>query len=279
MKPKKLKSKKHKRKSIKIEIRSGKPETRSYKATRLEARKSATGAMELKGTAICFDSPSQDLGGFTEICKYEAVQKSLARNSDVFMLWQHDSSQPLSRVKTGTLKLTLNRAGLDFVATLPNSPLGQNAYQAVNNGTVDSVSFGFSIEPDGDEWVMQGDNVVRILRDINVGEISPVTWAAYRAPHVDVRSCPASLRSKLKRTEDDDDELDDVCNPDSPDYDPDACDDEEDRCECTCEACLDDNCSDCDDPDCDDPDCYDEERCPNQLRSAHLELLLRRLRS
>jgi HK97 family phage prohead protease len=269
-KKKKNKRTKSKVRKSKIELRAGKPETRSYKAARLEARKSANGSMQLAGTAIVFGSKSQDLGGFIEICSYEAVQKSLKRNSDVFMLWQHDSSQPLARVKTGTLELSLNQAGLDFVATLPDSPLGQNAFQAIKDGTVDSVSFGFSIEPDGgDEWVMQGDSVVRILRDINVGEISPVTWAAYLAPHVDVRSCPASLRSKLKRG-DDDDEIDD------PENDP---EDDSDECECDCPECLGGDCSECSDSDCDDPNCYDEERCPNQLRQAHFELLLRRLRS
>jgi HK97 family phage prohead protease len=281
MKPKKQKKvKRTKSTRPGIEVRAGKPETRSYKSTRLEVRKAADGSMELVGTAIVFGSESQDLGGFVEICSYEAVQKSLARNDDVFMLWQHDTSQPLSRTKTGTLKLSLNRAGLDFTATLPNSPLGQNAFQAIKNGTVDSVSFGFNIEPDGDEWVMQGDSVVRILRDINVKEISPVTWAAYLAPHVDCRSCPASLRSKLKRSDDDDDDDDDVCNPASPDYDPDACDDdEEDRCECDCQNCLDGNCDECTNPECDDADCLDDD-CPAQItRTAHMELLLRRLRA
>jgi HK97 family phage prohead protease len=278
---KKPKSKKQKRKSTKMEIRAGKPETRSYKATRLEVRKSTDGSMKLAGTAIVFDSESQNLGGFVEIVKWESVQKSLARNSDVFMLWQHDSSQPLARVKTGTLKLTLNRSGLDFVATLPQSPLGQNAYQAVKDGTVDGVSFGFSIEPGGDNWITRPDgSLLRELWDIRVAEVSPVTFAAYSAPHVDVRSCPKALRAKLKssKRESDDDELD-VCNPDSPDYDPDACDDEEeDRCSCDCESCEAGSCEDCtNDEDCEDEnDCID---CGGAVRQAHLELLLRRLRS
>ena len=265
---KKPKSKKQKRRSSKIELRSGTPETRSYASTRLETRKSPDGSMQLVGTAIVFDSPSQDLGGFTEIVKYESVQASLKRNPDLFMLWQHDPSQPLARVKTGSLQTTLTRDGLDFVATLPTSPLGQIAYQAVSDGTVDSVSFGFSIEPGGDEWVMQGDKVVRILRDINIGEISPVTWAAYLAPHVDVRSAPQAIRAKLKRTYDDvdDPELDDEDDTDS----------EEERCECDCDACEDGECEDCTNPDCDDEDCDD---CPIQTRSAHMNLLIRRLRS
>jgi len=269
-------TKQKKQKQPAVEVRSAKRETRSYTATGLSVRKAANGDMQLVGTAIVFDSPSQNLGSFTEIVKYEAVQKSLQRNSDVYMLWQHDSAQPLSRVKTGTLKLTLTRAGLDFVATLPQSPLGQNAYQAVADGTVDSVSFGFTVEPDGDKWLSDAQgNVVRELWDINVGELSPVTWAAYEAPHVDVRSAPADIRAKLKRSEDDDteDDNDDDCDPE---VDDDCEDDDEDRCDCHCEQCEAGDCDECSATDCDDEDCVD---CPIQQRNAHMNLLLRRLRS
>ena len=46
--------------------------------------------------------------------------------------------------------------------------------------------------------------------DINVSELSPVTWAAYTAPHVDVRSAPADIRKKLDDLDDDDDSDDDI---------------------------------------------------------------------
>src|ERR1017187_1687353 len=100
-KPKKIKrrTKAKKLTHTAIELRAAKPEIRNYQSTKLSTRKSADGSMQLVGTAIVFDSPSTDLGGFTEIVKYQAVQKSLQRNNDVYMLWQHDSSQPLSRVK------------------------------------------------------------------------------------------------------------------------------------------------------------------------------------
>jgi len=46
--------------------------------------------MQLVGTAIVFDAPSQDLGGFTEVVKYQAVQKSLQRNNDIYALAASD---------------------------------------------------------------------------------------------------------------------------------------------------------------------------------------------
>jgi HK97 family phage prohead protease len=209
--------------------------------------------MELAGTAIVFDSPSEDLGGFTEIVKFQAVQKSLQRNSDMFMLWQHDSAQPLSCVKTGTLHLTLTPASLDFVATLPNSPLGQNAFQAIADGTVDSVSFGFNVEPGGDNWLADAQgNVTRELLDINISEISPVTWAAYQSPHVSVRSAPADIRSKLKVDPEDEDD-------DSDDEEIAAMNDK--GCYCDCDECQAGNCEDCTNDDCDDDSC---EGCPMQ---------------
>ena len=63
-KPKKLKH------PAAVEVRSAKVETRSYKATGLSVRKAANGDMQLVGTGIVFDSPSQDLGNFTEIVRY-----------------------------------------------------------------------------------------------------------------------------------------------------------------------------------------------------------------
>ena len=259
-----------------VEVRSGQRETRSYKSAALSVRKAADGSMQLVGTAIVFDSPSQDLGGFTEIVKYEAVQKSLQRNSDVYMLWQHDSSQPLARTKTNTLKLTLTRAGLDFVATLPKSPLGQNAYQAVADGTVDSVSFGFLVNGDGDRWLSDDlGNIVRELWDISVTEISPVTWAAYEAPHIDTRSAPVDIRVKLKRKKSDDDL--DLGLDDDDDDDDDDSESSEDRCECRCDACESGDCGSCTNDSCldDDNDCLD---CGLSLRrAAHLALLKRRI--
>lgn len=268
-KPKKPSKQKTKRRAKKpahpaIELRAARPEIRNYQSTKLSTRKAANGSMQIVGTAICFNSESQDLGGFVEICKYEAVQKSLQRSNDVFILWQHDTSQPLGRVKTGSLELSLNRAGLDFVATLPNSPLGQNAFQAIADGTVDSVSFGFAVEPNGDKWIQGSDGkLTRELWDISVLEISPVTWAAYLAPHVDSRSCPASLRGALKRQPDDEE------NPEN------ETDVDEERCNCSCDSCESGDCENCDDDDCDDDDCED---CPMQTRSARLAILKRRLR-
>ena len=141
------------------------------------------------------------------------------------------------------------------------------------------------MNPDGgDKWESDAQgNIVRELWDIAVSEISPVTWASYLAPHVDVRSAPAGLRKKLKHVDwadDDDLDDDDDCDPDvDDDCEDDDSDDDEDRCECRCERCVMSDCSNCYNLGCDDSSCLDDD-CPVQsTRAAHMDLLLRRMTS
>lgn len=108
----------------------------------------------------------------------------------------------------------------------------------------------------------------------NVSELSPVTWAAYTAPHVDVRSAPADIRKKLDDLDDDDDSDDDI--GDNDDDDDDDSEDEEDRCECRCERCVMSDCSNCYNTACDDSSCLDAE-CAMQQRALQMDLIIRRM--
>ena len=121
-------------------------------------------------------------------------------------------------------------------------------------------------------------NIVRELLDINVSEISPVTWAAYLAPHVDVRSAPADIRKKLKQDDDldDDDDSDEDIGDNDDDDDDDDSEDEEDRCECRCERCVMSDCSNCYNTTCDDSSCLDAE-CAMQQRALQMDLIIRRM--
>jgi len=140
------------------------------------------------------------------------------------------------------------------------------------------MSFGFSVPQGGDDWTQVGDQLTRTLNKVTLYEISVVGEPAYKSTSVNLRSCPVQLRCKIKLKRDDDE----ACDPDSPDYDPDSDDCDEDRddpdeCNCDCPECESesDDCSDCSNMDCEDLNCAE---CQAQNRSAHMALLVRRMR-
>lgn len=274
MKPKdkdRSKKKKQQQREIRLSAAPGK----------FEIRKAADGTRSISGEAIVYNTLSQPLGGFREQISPGAFTQSLRDNPDVLAYYSHDSSKILGRVSSGTLEINDTPTALRFTCKLPDTTWANDVIALASRGDLRSMSFGFSVTPNGDDWQEINGEIIRTVNTAVLYEISVVGDPAYKSSSFNLRSCPKSLRTKIKR-DDDDDDLD-VCNPDSPDYDPDACDDddndEEDRdeCRCSCRACSEnDDCSSCDDPECLDENC---ESCAAQTRAAHTRLLLARLRS
>ena len=140
---------------------------------------------------------SQNLGGFVERATPGCVADSLSRN--IFLLYQHDYSAPLARTDNNSLILTDKSDGLYFTATLPDTSYARDLAALMESDTVNDMSFGFIVpSADGDTWTQESDGtIVRTLLKITLFEISCVTEGAYTAPSCSLRSCPASLRSKL----------------------------------------------------------------------------------
>lgn len=142
---------------------------------------------EITGYALLFNSPSKDLGGFTEIIDPKALDG--VDLSNVIMLDQHDYSKPLASVKAGTLKLDTDDKGLHFVATLDDSvSYANDAYQNVKSGNVDSMSFRFDIDDGGDEFTQDEDGkITRTIKQVkDLFEVSTVTIPAYDDSNVQV---------------------------------------------------------------------------------------------
>lgn len=141
----------------------------------------------LAGYAALFDSLSVDMWGFREEIAPGAFAGSL--ENDIRALWQHDTSRPLARTGNGTLKLWEDSKGLAFEMALSDTQLGRDAYTDVASGLVGTMSFGFRILPDGEKWRVGPDNqVIRRLTNVDLREISPVTWAAYPDTSVSARA-------------------------------------------------------------------------------------------
>jgi uncharacterized protein len=218
---------------------SHKLERRNIKATEIRIAPGADGSQTLTGYAVRFNSPSVDLGGFTEICAPGMFTRTLRDTPDVLMLRDHNSSQLLGRNTAGTLTLTQDSKGLAFSVTMPKTAIAEDTVENVRNGNLNSCSFGFNVPSGGDKWTTTPDGTqLRTLLDVNLAEVSITSFAAYPATSVSLRSCPPEIRSLITRSN-------------------------LDGCDCDCPECLDDDCENCSMTDCDDPECA-ENGCPQQ---------------
>lgn len=141
----------------------------------------------IEGYALLFNSPSKDLGGFVEVIDPKALDN--VDLSNVIMLDQHDYSKPLASVKAGTLKLDVDDKGLHFVATLDDSvSYANDAYQNVKSGNVDSMSFRFDVDDNGDQFTQdESGKVTRTIKQVkDLFEVSTVTIPAYDDSNVQV---------------------------------------------------------------------------------------------
>ena len=135
----------------------------------------------------------RDWGGdtFVEQIAAGAFTDSL-KTRGVVGLWSHDTSQVLGNTKSGTLRVFDGAKELRFELDIPNTTVGNDAWELIQRGDVDGVSFGFSVRSNGAKWSRFERDGKKIYRrtvlDADLFEISPVAFPAYPNNEVSVRS-------------------------------------------------------------------------------------------
>ncbi|MCK9570448.1 HK97 family phage prohead protease [Candidatus Pacearchaeota archaeon] len=140
---------------------------------------------KIKGHAAVFDKWSEDLGGFKERIAPGAFTKTLGE-SDVRMLWDHNSQYVLGRKSAGTLQLLEDSQGLYFENIPPETSWYSDLSVSMKRGDVSQMSFGFQVVRD--EW--NQDYTKRTVHEVRLLEISVVTFPAYPGTSAKVRSLP-----------------------------------------------------------------------------------------
>jgi hypothetical protein len=156
-------------------------ERRSVAYTTLEMRASEDGNV-FTGYAAIFDSPSEPMP-FVEYVRKGAFAKTLNDGADVRLLIDHEGV-PLARTKSGTLMLEEDDRGLRVEASLdPMNPDAQRVISAMRRGDLSQMSFAFRTIKDS----VSADGMVRELREVQLFDVSVVTYPAYEDTIAELR--------------------------------------------------------------------------------------------
>src|SRR5664280_2242013 len=175
----------------------------------VELRKDATGAtIGFAGHAAVFDQRTS-IGnplswGFYEQIAPGAFTKTI-QEADVRFLIDHDPSLLLARTKSGTLRLSEDKAGLVADADLAPTTYGRDLAILLERGDVSQMSFGFQVVAGKDDWTVEqvetndGNSVdveVRTIREVKLFDVSVVTFPAYEGTDAQLRSMTAAVARK-----------------------------------------------------------------------------------
>lgn len=164
-------------------------EQRSAAVTELRIEAQDSGGLPvIEGHAAVFDSLSQDLGfvfPFKEKIRVGAFKASVQRD-DIRALWNHDANYVLGRNRAGTLELAETAKGLKVRIYPPDTTWAKDLTESIKRGDVTQMSFGFVVE--SETWSVENGEDIRMLEQVKLYDVSPVTFPAYLDTDVGVRS-------------------------------------------------------------------------------------------
>lgn len=141
----------------------------------------------ISGVAASFGAYADIGGQFRERIMPGAFKESLAGDSNIRCLLNHDVSKVLASTRAGSLALKETSVGLVFAAALDKgSQIAQETHRAIARGDINEMSFMFTVPEGGDAWDVATDEKTgerftrRTLLNVNLMEVSPVTFPAYK---------------------------------------------------------------------------------------------------
>lgn len=143
----------------------------------------------LAGYAAVFDAETVIGEYFRERVEPGAFDEALARPDDVRALRDHAPSMILGRQAAGTLRLFIDERGLRYEVDLPDTSYARDLAVSVARGDVTQSSFGFRVVDDSWERpATPADLPLRRIRNVELFDVSPVTYPAYDTTSVSTRA-------------------------------------------------------------------------------------------
>ena len=168
-------------------------ERRTFELDDIEIRSEDGEKPKMKGHAAIFNKLSEDLGGFREQITPGAFARTI-KSADIRALFNHDPNYVLGRNKSGTLVLEEDEKGLAIEIDPPDTSYARDLMVSIERGDITQMSFAFMVHgKKGEEWINEeGKASIRILKDVDLFDVSPVTYPAYPQTDVKVRSVLAA---------------------------------------------------------------------------------------
>jgi HK97 family phage prohead protease len=168
-------------------------EIRTLKVSELRADKSGdSDAPKLKGYAATFDDETEIFdfwyGEYNEVIRKGAFERAIEEKQDVRALLNHDANYVFGRTTSGTLNLKEDDHGLAVEIDPPDAQWAEDIMVSVERGDIDQMSFGFYIKEEVIHKNDEGEITLREVLDVDLFDVSVVTYPAYPTTEVGLRS-------------------------------------------------------------------------------------------
>lgn len=155
------------------------------------------GPKMIRGHAAVFNKDSEEMSGFVERVAPGAFGKTLKDGADVRALFNHDPNVVLGRSTSGTLRLFEDKIGLAIEIDPPDTQAARDLLVSIERGDISQMSFGFRTVTD--DWQIEEKRTVRTLKEVELFDVSPVTFPAYPDTDVSARDLEAIAEEGRQR--------------------------------------------------------------------------------
>lgn len=136
-------------------------------------------------------------GSFRERIQKGAFQRAIRERQNARALRNHDPDNLLGSVEGKTLELKEDATGLFVEIKTPNTTLGRDTVELIKRGDLSGMSFAFIVRKE--KWVNgeDGSPDLRVIQDVDLFDVGPVTYPAYAQTTADTRSSSKAYQAGL----------------------------------------------------------------------------------
>lgn len=127
-------------------------------------------------------------GSFRERIQKGAFRRAIREGQDVRALRNHNPDNLLGRTLSKTLRLKEDDIGLFIEVDVANNTIGRDTVESIERGDLSGMSFAFVVRKE--KWINGEDGApdLRIVQDVDLYDVGPVTYPAYKETSADARA-------------------------------------------------------------------------------------------